>query len=205
MSNARALFRIRPRNMRLASHCSPGVIPCRYALQLIEFLLPSTAPCKSYRAPRDTLPIFAFDTRGLPTGFRWVQWAVTRAFFAIRSIGTVDGRLRLIRPHPTPQPHRDLRHLSRHQDCFLVGLSLGDPRVFDPSGRSAATVPVHIRHFALWPALRHSELPLAVSSHSPVHRDWHSRRLISHHTLRRPGQSRRPRGPPGAPGLNRPA
>ena len=96
-----------------------------------------------------------FHTRGLPTGSRWVQSAVTRAYFAIRSIGTVVDRQRLIRP----QPHS---HALKSTSCSIVGLSQAIFRSFGP---------LSCTYVISFPG-PHSELP--VSSVSPVHRDRHS-------------------------------
>jgi hypothetical protein len=76
----------------------------------------------------------------------------TRAFFACRSMGTVVDRQRLIRP----QPHS--RHSGSSQHPALSSLGRGSqPR---RSSILRAAQP-HIRHIALWPALRaSSELAL---------------------------------------------
>ena len=97
-----------------------------------------------------------FHTRGLPTGSRWVQSAVTRAYFAIRSIGTVVDRQRLIRP----QPHS---HALKSTSCSIVGLSQAIFRSFGP---------LSCTYVISFPG-PHSEPP--VISVSPVHRDRHSR------------------------------
>ena len=137
--------------------------------------MPSTAPCKPYRARvrRMALSTGSFDfldctarhSADLRVRYlraadrtRWVQWAVTRAFFAVRSVGTVVDCQRLIRP----QPHS--RHSSQHPASSWV------------SARRSSILraaQLHIRISFCGPHSELSELP--VSSYSLVHRDRHSR------------------------------
>ena len=79
----------------------------------------------------------------VPTGSHWVQRAVTRAFFAFRSMGTVVDRQRLIRP----QPHS--RHSSQHPaPSWVLARRSSNLRL--------GAAQLHIRHIVLWPALRAS-------------------------------------------------